>query len=435
MKVFYTNRRDHEARLHELLAGARSAGSDEVRRQVWSILEAVRQGGDAVLFHYAERLDRSTLTRRTVRITESEADHLVRTQADPRTVASLRHAADRIRMVHENQRIEPFQVMDQNGMRISQRVRPLARVGIYVPGGKANYPSSVLMAAIPAQVAGVPEVVMVTPVPDNRQIDAHVLAAARIAGVTEIYRVGGAHAIAALAYGTDSIARVDKIVGPGNAYVDMAKRLLYGVVDIDMTAGPSEVVILADSTAPPKFLAADLLAQAEHDEDARAILLLVGDELVESVSAAITAGLAALPRERIAKKAFADAGAIVVCRDLPEAVALADRLAPEHLQIIVADPAPALQGIHSAGAIFIGRYTPAALGDYVAGTNHILPTAGSARFFSPLSVYDFLKRTSVVLCSKEALSAEGPHVIQLATAEDLPGHAAAVRVRIEESEG
>ena len=264
-------------------------------------------------------------------------------------------------------------------------------------------------------------------------MDPHVLAAARIAGVTEIYRIGGAHGIAALAYGTETIPRVDKIVGPGNVWVDTAKRLLYGVVDIDMTAGPSEVVIVADNTANPSFLVADLLAQAEHDEDARAVVVLIGDSLVQPITSQILTQLNQLPRQRIAKKAIADQGAMIVCRDLGEALYYANELAAEHLQLMVADPKQALAGIANAGAILIGRYTPAALGDYVAGPNHILPTGGSARFFSPLSAYDFLKRTSVIMSSKEALATEAEDVARLATAEDLTGHAAAVRIRLTEN--
>lgn len=432
MKVLYTGRNEHQANISKILGrGTLNIQDQEIRRQVWDILEAVRIRGDQALFEYADRFDHSRVTSKNLRIKPEEIEHQVQAHADPQITASLEHSADRIRFYHSSQKMEPFQLVDQNGMKIMQRILPLSRVGIYVPGGQAKYPTSVLMSAIPARLAGVQEIAMVTPAPDNQPLDPHVIAAARIAGITEIYRVGGAHSIAALAYGTESIRKVDKIVGPGNIYVDTAKRLVYGTVDIDMTAGPSEALIIADQSAEPAYIAADLIAQAEHDQRAQSILLLIGSNNLKAILDQIESQLLVLERSQIAEKALEDNGAIIICNDLAEALRLSNYYAPEHLQIIIKDPRTALSGIVNAGSVFIGQFSPAALGDYVAGPNHVLPTGGSARFFSGLSVYDFIKRMSVTMCSKEALAVEGEHLIRLATAEHLTGHARSVAIRFQ----
>jgi len=364
------------------------------------------------------------------RLRVPDADLVAAEAALPAAVrAALRLAARRIRAFHVRQRQASWRYRDAAGLVLGQNITPLRRVGVYVPGGHAAYPSSVLMNVIPARVAGVDEVIMVSPAGRDGHPPA-VLAAARIAGATAVYRVGGAQAVAALAYGTKTVGRVDKIVGPGNAYVQAAKRQVYGQVDIDSTAGPSEVLIIADAAADPEYVAADLLAQAEHGSgDESALLLTPSPRLAAAVQRAIARQLTALPRRAAIEAILRKRGALIVTRGLDEAVALAEEVAPEHLELLVRDPAALTRRLRNAGAIFEGAWAPAPLGDYLAGPNHVLPTGGSARFFSPLGTYDFVKRTSVVRGSRAALRRLGPAVETLATLEGYQAHAAAIRVR------
>jgi histidinol dehydrogenase len=392
------------------------------------IVRAVRRRGDAALIAYAKTLDGISLKPGTMKVGERDLDAAV--DAMPRKViAALRLAARRIRAFHARQRQSSWSYRDASGLRLGQQITPLRRVGVYVPGGKGAYPSSVLMNVVPARVAGVDEVVMVSPAGPGGHPPA-VLAAARIAGVDTVYRVGGAQAVAALAYGTKTIPRVDKIVGPGNAFVQAAKRQVYGQVDIDATAGPSEVLVIADAGARADFVAADLLAQAEHGSgDECAILLTPSKRLAAAVLREIDAQLPALPRRRDIARVLRRRGALIVVRNLDEAVQLAEEIAPEHLEIQTQNPLRLARRLRNAGAIFCGADAPAALGDYLAGPNHVLPTGGSSRFFSPLGVYDFVKRSSVVLAPRGVLDELGPAVETLAELEGYDAHAAAVRLR------
>ncbi|MGB1580652.1 MAG: histidinol dehydrogenase, partial [Nevskiales bacterium] len=342
---------------------------------------------------------------------------------------ALETAADRIRKYAECQRLESWSFEDVHGNRLGQQVTPLDRVGLYVPGGKASYPSSVLMNAIPAKVAGVPEVVMVVPAPAG-VLNELVLAAAALAGVDRVFTIGGAQAVAALAYGTETIPAVDKIVGPGNAYVAAAKRSVFGTVGIDMIAGPSEILVIADSTADPHWLALDLFSQAEHDEEAQSILLTPDAGVIEAVAEAMAQALKSQPRADIIRASLAARGALVQVRDLDEAAEIANRIAPEHLELCVENPEALQAKIRNAGAIFLGHYTPEALGDYCAGPNHVLPTAASARFSSPLGVYDFQKRSSVIKASEAGAQALGPVAAALAEAEGLAAHGQSASLRV-----
>ena len=395
---------------------------------VAAIIAEVRANGDAALCAYTARFDRLTLTPDALRITPAEIDAAA-AQIPPDLQAALDVAATRIEAFHRAQLPTDLQMHDDAGVTMGLRWTPLDSVGIYVPGGKAAYPSSVLMNAIPARVAGVGRIAMCVPTPGG-VLNPLVLAAARRAGVSEIFRVGGAQAVAAMAYGTQSIAPVDRIVGPGNAYVAEAKRQVFGRVGIDGVAGPSEVLILADAGNDPRHVAIDLLAQAEHDESAQSILITDDAGFADAVAAAVERELPALARTAIAGASWRDHGAIVVVRDWAEAAVLTDRLAPEHLQIMVADPAALFGRIRHAGSAFLGRFTPEALGDYVAGPNHVLPTGRTARFASGLSIYDFLKRTTWIQADEAALGAIGPAGVALATAEGLQAHALSLSVRM-----
>jgi len=392
------------------------------------IVDDVARRGDEALFDYTSRWDGHAVTAATVEASAEER-RTAAAQVAPEDLEILRMAAGRIARFHERQRQEGWSVADEEGVELGQRLLPLERVGIYAPGGLASYPSTVLMTAIPARIAGVQEIILVSPSRDGR-LGPLIAAAAELGGVTRIFKVGGAQAIAALAFGTASIPRVDKIVGPGNAYVATAKKIVFGSVAIDMIAGPSEVVIIADGTGQAAFAAADLLAQAEHDEMASAVLLTPDGGFARAVAAEIDAQLALLPRRGIAVRSLEAYGAAVVTRDLDEAVALANRLAPEHLELMVQDPRALLQGIRNAGAIFLGMYTPEALGDYMAGPNHVLPTGGTARFASPLGVYDFIKRTSLLAFSREALERYGRATGRFAELEGLGGHGRSVLLRL-----
>ena len=412
----------------DALLAARRGVAEDVDREAAAIVGAVREGGDAALLDYTARFDRVALTPDTIRLSADEAAG--QAAAAPAAVRdALMQAAQRIESFHARQMPADLDYRDEAGVRLGARWRPLDAVGLYVPGGTAAYPSTVLMNAIPARVAGVQRIAMAVPTPDGA-LDAAVMAAAEIAGVTEIYRVGGAQAVAALAYGTESIAPVDKIVGPGNAYVAAAKRLVFGTVGIDMIAGPSEILVVADSANEPEWIAADLLSQAEHDGDAQAILITDDGAFADRVTEAVAAHLARLPRANIAAASWRDHGAVIVVGSLDEAPPLVNRLAPEHLELAVAEPGGLADAVTSAGAIFLGRHTPEAIGDYVAGPNHVLPTARSARFSSGLSPLDFLKRTTFVGCDAASLAQIGPAAVTLAEAEGLHAHALSVALRL-----
>ena len=399
-----------------------------VAQAVRAIIAAVRAEGDAALIRYTQQFDRVSITPDRLALSEAEiADAVAAVPAD--LAAAIDLAASRIEAFHRAQMPSDLATRDGAGVHLGMRWRPLDSVGLYVPGGKAAYPSSVLMNASPARVAGVARIAMCVPCPGG-VVNATVIAAAQRAGVREIYRVGGAQAIAALAYGTESIAPVDRIVGPGNAYVAEAKRQVFGAVGIDSIAGPSEVLIIADATARPDWVAIDLLAQAEHDEAAQAVLVTPDAGLAEAVAAAVERFLPDLPRSTIARASWERHGAIIVTRDLEEAAEIANRLAPEHLELAVADPAALFARIRHAGAAFLGAYAPEAIGDYVAGPNHVLPTARTARFASGLSVFDFLKRTTWIAADHSALAAIGPAAMRLAEAEGLDAHARSIAARL-----
>jgi histidinol dehydrogenase len=416
-----------EAAFAALLVAKRETDAD-VDHAVAAIIADVVARGDAALVDYTERFDRVTLSPDQLRLSPDEiAASAARAPAD--TVAALRLAARRIESFHRKQLPRSLDYTDAEGVRLGMRWQPLASAGLYVPGGTAAYPSSVLMNAVPAKVAGVSRLVMVVPTPDGT-LNPLVMAAAQLVGVDEVYRVGGAQAVAALAYGTAVIAPVDKVVGPGNAFVAAAKRRVFGQVGIDMIAGPSEILVVADSRNEPAWIAADLLSQAEHDVSAQAILVTDDPEFAAMVEDAVSKHLAVLPRASIAGQSWEANGAVIVVRDWDEAVALVDRVAPEHLELAVDDPDALAARIRHAGAMFLGRYAPEAVGDYIAGPNHVLPTARSARFASGLSVFDFLKRTTLVGCDADALAALAPAAICLAEAEGLDAHALSLSIRL-----
>ena len=419
--------RGFEAAFVALLGQARET-TETVDEAVAAIIAEVRTHGDAALLRYTELFDRLCLTADRLRVGADEIEAAV-AGIEPSLMAALDLAAHRIDAFHRMQVPNDLRTTDASGLTLGMRWTPLDAVGLYVPGGKAAYPSSVLMNAIPARVAGVGRIAMCVPNPDA-VLNPLVLAAARRAGVSEIYRVGGAQAIAALAYGTATIAPVDRIVGPGNAYVAEAKRQVFGRVGIDSIAGPSEVVVLADAANDPRRVAVDLLAQAEHDEAAQAILITDDPSFGDAVAAAVMAELATLPRAAIAGASWRSHGAIIVVRTWDEAVQLVNRLAPEHLQLMLPDAEAVFGRIRHAGAVFLGAYCPEAVGDYVAGPNHVLPTGRTARFASGLSVFDFLKRTTWVAGNAEALARVGPAAIALAEAEGLGAHARSIAVRL-----
>lgn len=412
----------------ERLVGQARETTAQVDQAVASIIADVRTRGDAAIIELTERFDRQVIAEHTIRITEADITAAATTVGDDLS-AAIDLAASRIEAFHRAQVPTDLQIDDPAGLTLGMRWTALDSVGLYVPGGKAAYPSSVLMNAIPARVAGVPRIAMCVPCPDG-VLNPLVLAAAHRAGVTEIYRIGGAQAVAALAYGTRQIPPVDRIVGPGNAYVAEAKRQVFGRVGIDSIAGPSEVVILADAENDPRFVALDLLAQAEHDEAAQAILITDAPHFAEMVISALDAELRDLPRSAIAEASWRDHGAVILVRNWKEAAELTNRLAPEHLQLMLGQPDAVFADIRHAGAVFLGRICPEALGDYVAGPNHVLPTNGTARFASGLSVFDFLKRTTWVRTSGDGLNRIGPAAVVLAEAEGLSAHARSVAVRL-----
>jgi histidinol dehydrogenase len=418
---------DFAARFRAFLATKREASAD-VEAAVRAIIAEVAAGGDAALIALTRKFDRIDLAQAGLKVAADEIETAT-AACDRRALDALTLARERIEAYHRRQLPQDERFTDALGVELGSRWTAIESVGLYVPGGTAAYPSSVLMNAVPAKVAGVPRLVMVVPAPEGR-LAPLVLAAAKLGGVDEIYRVGGAQAVAALAYGTETIAPVAKIVGPGNAYVAAAKRLVFGKVGIDMIAGPSEVLILADKTGHPDWIAADLLAQAEHDESAQSILITDDAELARAVETALAAQLALLPRAAVAGASWRDFGAVILVGELADAVPLVDAIAPEHLEIESAD-AEALGGrIRNAGAIFLGAHTPEAIGDYVGGSNHVLPTARSARFSSGLGVLDFMKRTSILKCGPDQLRALAPAAIALGEAEGLDAHARSVAMRL-----
>jgi histidinol dehydrogenase len=410
------------------LLTARDEAATDVDAVVAAIVEDVQRRGDTALVDYTNRFDRVNLTADELRIAPGEIDAAAG-QVPAKTIAALKLAARRIKDYHRRQMPNGALYRDAAGLQLGWKWTPIDAAGLYVPGGTAAYPSSVLMNAVPAKVAGVKRLVMTVPAPDGK-LNPLVLAAAKIAGVDEIYRVGGAQAVAALAYGTATIAPVDKITGPGNAYVAAAKRMVFGKVGIDLIAGPSEVVIVADKRNEPRWIAVDLLAQAEHDTAAQSVLITDDARFADAVAVAVEEELRTLPRAAIARESWRHHGAILVVRRLSEVPALVDRLAPEHLQLAVEAPDALAAKVRHAGAIFLGRHTPEALGDYLAGPNHVLPTSGTARFSSGLGVFDFLKRTSLIACDARGLAKLGAAAVTLAEAEGLDAHARSIAVRL-----
>jgi histidinol dehydrogenase len=424
---------DFLSKLKTLLA-FEAAADENIERTVAAILADVKTRGDAAVIEYTNKFDR--LTAKAMIDLELRRDELQAAldglPAERR--AALEAAANRIRAYHERQKMEGWSYTEESeemrGTLLGQMITPLDRVGLYVPGGKAAYPSSVLMNAIPAKVAGVKELIMVVPTPggEHNQL---VLAAACLAGVDRVFTIGGAQAVGALAYGTQTVPQVDKVVGPGNAYVATAKRRVFGIVGIDMVAGPSEILVVSDGTGNPDWVAMDLFSQAEHDELAQSILICTDAAFIERVQASIEKLLPTMPRQEVIRTSLTDRGAFIQVRDMDEAVAIANRVAPEHLELALADPDPWVARIHHAGAIFIGHYTSESLGDYCAGPNHVLPTSGSARFSSPLGVYDFQKRTSLIKVSRAGAQTLGRIASTLAHGEGLPAHAKSAEFRLE----
>ena len=396
---------------------------------VADIIDTVRQKGDQALLEYAKKFDQADLNNLVV--TQEEIDEAL-ASIDTYFIETLKQARDNIQLYHEKQLRTGYELQKEDGIVLGQKVTPLARVGVYVPGGTASYPSSVLMNVIPAKIAGVGEIVMVTPPDKNGKVAAPILAAASVAGVTKIVKTGGAQAVAALAYGTESVPKVDKIVGPGNAFVATAKRMVFGQVDIDMIAGPSEILVLADGTCNPRFVAADLLSQAEHDKMAQAVLVTDSADLAAKVADELEVQLSQLPREEIARTSIENRGKIIVAGSLEQAIEAANAIAPEHLELCVDEPFDLLPLVKNAGSVFLGKHTPEAMGDYFAGTNHILPTGGTARFSSPLSVDDFVKKSSYLYYTPEALAKVKDRVADFAEREGLHAHGKSVTIRFEE---
>lgn len=430
MKFLDINDKDFDRQFAAILSRGEESGRD-VEQVVQDIITAVRERGDAAVLEYTGRFDRlNVATVAELEVTADEIDEAF-ARCSSADLAALKLAVERVARFHEKQKAQTWLSTEEPDVMLGQKVTPLARVGIYVPGGKASYPSSVIMNAVPAKVAGVPEVVMVAPTPGG-EINPHVLAAARLAGVDRIFRVGGAQAVAALAYGTATIPKVDKITGPGNIYVATAKKLVFGQVGIDMIAGPSEILVINDGSGTPAHIAADLLSQAEHDELASSILITTERTFGEAVAVEVEKQLRELSRESIARKSWESYGAIIVAGTLAEAIDFSNRIAPEHLELAVADPFAILAQIKNAGAIFMGHYTPEAAGDYLAGPNHTLPTGGTARFFSPLSVDDFVKKSSIVYFSRDGLQRLGDDIVRIASLEGLEAHGRSVTVRLKD---
>ena len=430
MKIVTLDESSKKNLLNDLLKRSPNHYGDFIDR-VNDIIDNVRANGDAAIFDYTKRFDGAEINASNIRVTKEEIEEAY-TLVDPELIDVIRKALVNIREYHEKQRQYSWFDSKPNGTMLGQKVTPLATTGVYVPGGKAVYPSSVLMNVIPAKVAGVEKIVMVTPPGKDGKVNPNTLVAANEAGADEIYKVGGAQAIAALAFGTESIPKVDKIVGPGNIYVALAKKAVYGYVSIDSIAGPSEILVLADETANPRYVAADLLSQAEHDELASAILVTTSKELAEAVSVEVEQFIAELSRKEIMSKSIENYGYILVAESMQDAIDAANDIASEHLEIMTKNPFEVMTKIKNAGAIFIGEYSSEPLGDYFAGPNHILPTNGTAKFFGPLSVDDFVKKSSIIYYSREALEPIHKDIIKFATSEQLTAHANSIKVRFPE---
>ena len=430
IRVVRTGEPDFNALMARIMRrrGGREGG---IEKRVAEIVGAVRRQGDRALLRYTRLFDKVRLSAAGMEVPRVEISRAL-TRVPKEDLDTLRLAAKRIAVFHRRQLQKSWQYRDSLGMLLGQRISPLSRVGVYVPGGKASYPSTVLMNTIPAKVAGVKEIIMTSPIGPGGDADV-ILAAAHIAGVDRVFRVGGAQAVAALAFGTRTIPKVDKIVGPGNIFVATAKRMVFGEVNIDSIAGPSEILLVADRSADPAYVAADMLSQAEHDELASALCVTPSMTVALRIQKAMEGQLCATKRQAITLKSLRNYGAIIVTRSMNEAVQLANLIAPEHIELIVEQPRELARGIHNAGAMFLGPYSAPALGDYLAGPNHVLPTGGSARFFSPLGTYDFLKRTTIIQAEKRGLRALAPHITHLARIEGLDDHARSVEVRFKES--
>jgi histidinol dehydrogenase len=427
MKIIDSQREDIITELKRIINRGETA-TEDVATVVREVVEQVRKQGDPAVLEYTEKFDRTVLTLKDVRVSQDEMKEAY-SKVDTKKVEALKLAAQNIRTFHEKQKSSSWVSQEADGVVLGQLARPIRSAGVYVPGGKACYPSSVLMNVIPATVAGVEQLIMCSPIPGGK-LNPYILVAADIAGVSEIYKIGGAQAIAAMAYGTATIPKVDKIVGPGNIYVATAKRYVFGQVDIDMIAGPSEILIIADHTAIPAFVASDLLSQAEHDELASSILVTTSRELAEKIDAEVERQLANLSRKKIARKAIDRFGAIVLVKTLQEAADISNSIAPEHLELAVEKPFDLLALIKNAGAIFLGHFTPESVGDYIAGPNHVLPTGGTARFFSPLSTDSFMKKSSLIFYTREGLDKVAEAVMQIADVEGLEAHGNTIRVRM-----
>jgi histidinol dehydrogenase len=427
MKIIDSQQQDIIPELKRIINRGETA-TEEVSTVVREVVEQVRKQGDPAVLEYTEKFDRTTLTLKDIRVSQDEIKEAY-SKVDPKKVEALKLAAKNIRAFHEKQKSSSWVSQEADGVMLGQLARPIRSAGVYVPGGKACYPSSVLMNVIPATVAGVEQLIMCSPIPGGN-LNPYILVAADIAGVSEIYKIGGAQAIAAMAYGTATIPKVDKIVGPGNIYVATAKRYVFGQVDIDMIAGPSEILIIADHTANPEFVASDLLSQAEHDELASSILVTTSRELAKKMDAEVERQLANLSRKKIARKAIDRFGAIVLVKTLREAADVSNSIAPEHLELAVEKPFDLLALIKNAGAIFLGHFTPESVGDYIAGPNHVLPTGGTARFFSPLSTDSFMKKSSIIFYTREGLDKVAEAVVQIADVEGLEAHGNTIRVRM-----
>ena len=429
MRTIKLTKESKQNLLHDLLKRSPS-NYGEYEGKVADIVNAVREKGDAAVFEFTERFDKAKLTAESIRVTEDELQAAY-AQVSPELLEVIRKALINIRSYHEKQKRYSWFDSQPNGTMLGQKVSPLAKVGVYVPGGKAVYPSSVLMNIVPAKTAGVGKIVMTTPCGKDGKVNPNTLVAAHEAGADEIYKAGGAQAIAALAFGTESIPKVDKIVGPGNIFVALAKKAVYGHVSIDSIAGPSEILVLADDSANPRYVAADLLSQAEHDEMASAILITTSEELARRVSEEIDKFTEVLSRKEIILKSLDNYGYILLADNMEEAIDAANEIASEHLEIVTKEPFQVMTKIQNAGAIFIGEYSSEPLGDYFAGPNHVLPTNGTAKFFSPLSVDDFVKKSSIIYYSREALEPVCEDIIKFAEAEQLTAHANSIRVRFE----
>ena len=426
--IKYSDKSQEAKQKLEFILNRNQLDYGNVQSVVDEIIADIRKNKNQALFKYTEQFDKIKLDENTVKVTNEEIEEAY-TLVDKKLIDVIKKSASRIKDFHEKQKINSWLEPSTNGEMLGQLIRPLEYVGVYVPGGKAAYPSSVLMNVMPAKVAGVKNIIMTTPVQKNGKINPNTLVAANEAGVTEIYKVGGAQAIAALAFGTESVPKVDKICGPGNIFVALAKRTVYGHVNIDSVAGPSEILVIADNTANPVYVAADMLSQAEHDELASAVLVTDSIELAQSVKTELEKQTAVLERKEIIEKSLRDYSAIIVVENLDKACEISNTIAPEHMEVCTLNPFELLPKIQNAGAIFLGNYSPEPLGDYMAGPNHVLPTGGTARFFSPLSIDDFIKKSSIISFSKEALLNLQEDIISFANAEGLTAHANAVRVR------